>query len=275
MWLRYAALDAPLAARVRADLPATVFAIGSDAPILSARDELARGVRGMLQVSLTNAADASRSAIVIGTVGDIRKAIPDLPAVGRPAAEGYWLKTVRVGTRHYVLVAGADARGTLYGTFALLRAIGTGRLLTNLDETDAPFAPVRWVNQWDNLDGTIERGYGGRSIFWENGRARQDLTRVGEYARLLASIGINAVSINNVNADPRLLDTGSAFRRSPGSRMRSARGACASRSRSISAVPRVSASSQPTIRSIRAWRPGGRRSGRPCTPRFRTSRASC
>jgi alpha-glucuronidase len=55
------------------------------------------------------------------------------------------------------------------------------------------------------VNGSIERGYGGRSIFWENGRVREDLSRVREYARLLASLGINGCSINNVNADPRTL----------------------------------------------------------------------
>ena len=74
-----------------------------------------------------------------------------------------------------------------------------------LDERTTPYAPIRWVNQWDNLDGSIERGYGGRSIFWENGHARADLTRVADYGRLLASLGINGCSINNVNANPRLL----------------------------------------------------------------------
>src|SRR5439155_25510298 len=62
-----------------------------------------------------------------------------------------------------------------------------------------------WVDQWDNLDGSIERGYGGRSIFWDNGRARSDLSRAAQYGRLLASLGINAVSINNVNANPQAL----------------------------------------------------------------------
>ena len=77
--------------------------------------------------------------------------------------------------------------------------------LAKLDEKQSPYAPVRWVNEWNNLDGTIERGYGGRSIFWDNLQAREDLTRVGEYGRLLASLGINACSINNVNANPRVL----------------------------------------------------------------------
>ena len=55
----------------------------------------------------------------------------------------------------------------LYGAFALLRKIAIGEPVADLDEKQTPYAPVRWVNQWDNLDGTIERGYGGRSIFWD------------------------------------------------------------------------------------------------------------
>ena len=64
----------------------------------------------------------------------------------------------------------------------------TGR---RLDEMSEPGVPIRWMNDWDNLDGSIERGYAGQSIFFEDGHVRADLTRVSEYARLLASIGIN------------------------------------------------------------------------------------
>ena len=64
---------------------------------------------------------------------------------------------------------------------------------------------MRWVDQWDNLNGTIERGYAGRSIFFDNGSVRSDMTRPGEYARLLASVGINGCAINNVNADLKML----------------------------------------------------------------------
>ena len=60
-----------------------------------------------------------------------------------------------------LLVAGADDRGVLYGTFALLRRIALHGEIETLDEQDAPYAPVRWTNEWDNLDGSIERGYAG------------------------------------------------------------------------------------------------------------------
>jgi alpha-glucuronidase len=103
------------------------------------------------------------------------------------------------------VVTGGSDRGALYGAFALLRKIASGQSVATIDEKETPYAPVRWVNQWDNLDGSIERGYGGRSIFWEGGHARQDLSRVSDYGRLLASLGINATTIDNVNADKRLL----------------------------------------------------------------------
>ena len=64
---------------------------------------------------------------------------------------------------------------------------------------------MRWVNQWDNLDGSIERGYGGRSIFWENGHAR-DGSLASQRLRPVARVGRDQrVAINSVNANPRVL----------------------------------------------------------------------
>jgi len=104
-----------------------------------------------------------------------------------------------------IVITGSNDRGVLYGAFALLRKVALSESLINLDQKSEPRVPVRWVNHWDNLDGTIERGYGGRSIFWDNGTARADLTRVRDYGRMLASLGINGCSINNVNVNSRIL----------------------------------------------------------------------
>jgi len=62
-----------------------------------------------------------------------------------------------------------------------------------------PDAALRMLDHWDNLDGTVERGYAGRSVFFEDGQFRQDWQLLEEYARLLASVRLNAVAINNVN----------------------------------------------------------------------------
>ena len=68
-----------------------------------------------------------------------------------------------------------------------------------------PAAPLRWVNEWNNLDGTIERGYAGRSIFFENDTCPRRPVARRRVRRLLASLGINGCSINNVNADTRVI----------------------------------------------------------------------
>src|ERR1019366_2686560 len=79
--------------------------------------------------------------------------------------DGYWLKTVQTGGVRYTVVTASNDRGVLYGAFALLRKESLG----DLDEQQAPATAVRWVNQWDNLDGSIERGYGGGWVFLGKG----------------------------------------------------------------------------------------------------------
>jgi alpha-glucuronidase len=206
-WLRYEALLYETAARsYRETLPAVVAAIGDAPEIASARQEVLRGVRGMLGRTLRVQEGLPReNAIVIGTLDALRREAPALAPGGDLAEDAFRLRTVSSGGVRYTVIAAANPRGALYGAFTLLRKIALYQPIANLDETQTPYAPVRWVNQWDNLDGSIERGYGGRSIFWENGGVRADLTRAGEYARLLASVGINACAVNNVNANPKAL----------------------------------------------------------------------
>jgi alpha-glucuronidase len=198
-WLRYAALNKPPA------LPAVVATLSESEVMETARQELIRGIRGMTGETLRAESSAPREdAIVLGTLDKIRVAFPELRELRLDQFEddAFWLKTIRRGS---ILIAARNDRGVLYGTFALLRKIALGEPIADLDVYETPYAAVRWINQWDNLDGSVERGYGGASIFWENRRARADLTRVRDYGRLLASLGINGCSINNVNADPRIL----------------------------------------------------------------------
>ena len=105
-----------------------------------------------------------------------------------------------------LVVEGGDEHGVLYGSFALLRLIAEERPLTALNESSSPADSIRWTNEWDNPAGTIERGYGGPSIFFEGGKVRTDLSRAAAYARLLSSVGINGCTINNVNAAIELLN---------------------------------------------------------------------
>ena len=75
----------------------------------------------------------------------------------------------------------------------------TGQDLSNLEVREEPVNTLRLLNHWDNLDGSVERGYAGDSLFYRNYGLTPDLTRIRDYARLLASIGINGIVVNNVN----------------------------------------------------------------------------
>jgi alpha-glucuronidase len=121
--------------------------------------------------------------------------------------EGFWIGSVQAGTKRQFVLVGGSGRGVLYGAFDLLRRISQGQTLDSINIVERPAMGIRWVDEWDNPDGSIERGYAGRSIFFDGGNVRQDLAPVAEYARLLASVGINGCNVNNVNAAPQLLDS--------------------------------------------------------------------
>ena len=188
-------------------IPLHVRALGDGALELSAADELQRGITGLANESLSPGGGALGGSTIIGTAEEVRKAFPAQPVPTDLPPDGYWLGWNPKLTNSDLIVAGGDERGTLYGAFALLRLYSTGQRLNPLNLRDQPAFPIRWVDEWDNPDGSIERGYAGRSIFFEGGNVREVLAPVAEYGRLLASVGINGININNVNAAPQLLDT--------------------------------------------------------------------
>lgn len=123
-------------------------------------------------------------------------------------------------------ISASTEAGLLYGAFELLRlqntrAIDTGGIAPiagydgrNIDKTEQPAFSLRLLNHWDNLDGSIERGYAGKSIFWnchlcpQTFGSRQPspgVQRLIDYARANASVGINGAVLNNVNASPKML----------------------------------------------------------------------
>ena len=89
----------------------------------------------------------------------------------------------------------------LYAAFDILRTVATEKKVEEVyasAKTVRPSNPLRMLNHWDNMDGSIERGYSGKSFFYVNNEIVID-ERTRDYARLIASVGINAVVINNVN----------------------------------------------------------------------------
>ncbi|WP_426483017.1 alpha-glucuronidase [Chryseobacterium sp. R2ACT005] len=110
-----------------------------------------------------------------------------------------------VSTSEKIIISAGKEIGLLYGVYHILRLQQTKADLSHLNTIEKPSYDVRVLDHWDNLDGSIERGYAGRSLWkWEDLPGKVS-PRYEEYARANASVGINSVVLNNVNASPNML----------------------------------------------------------------------
>lgn len=108
--------------------------------------------------------------------------------------EGYYIKQLGKSIR----IEAVTDRGLLYGSFDLIRQIAQGNTIRGINIRQSPKNNIRILNHWDNMDGSIERGYSGKSFFFEDDQIIIN-ERTKDYARFMASVGINASVINNVN----------------------------------------------------------------------------
>ncbi len=149
---------------------------------------------------------AKENAVLLGLFSGFEK-YPSFPAaaLSNKTAESFIIKV----TGAQIIIAGADEAGLLYGVFRFLNLLALGEIKDGFELIDSPVSPLRMINHWDNFDGTIERGYAGGSLFYKDGNFSYDRQRIEDYAQLLASTGINRLSINNVNvrAKAKLLIT--------------------------------------------------------------------
>jgi alpha-glucuronidase len=198
-WLRYAP-PSQNTGEERGHGRETILDADDSALLKSAHQELARGLESLLGPA-GRGSDRLPGTILLGTTSRLAAYRPP-SGIGQ---DGFWLSTQKCQQSECLVIAGGSDRAVLYGVFALLSKMARGDSVSALNEVDQPGASIRWVDQWDNLDGSIERGYAGRSIFFDGGSVRGDLTRAAEYARLLASVGINGCNVNNVNANPKAL----------------------------------------------------------------------
>ncbi|MDQ0338613.1 alpha-glucuronidase [Caldalkalibacillus uzonensis] len=179
---------------------------GHPSPLLqSIRDELNRGIGAMLQmpVDFVEGSSPQNYLTVIGKPNQplVReclgpKLVEDLYQM---KDEAYCIRTVAQAEGGRIVITGHTDRALLYGVFHLLRLMQMNEPLEQLDIRETPRNPLRMLNHWDNMDGSVERGYAGSSIFYEHGRITTNEQRIRDYARLLASVGINSIAINNVN----------------------------------------------------------------------------
>ena len=128
---------------------------------------------------------------------ELKNALPDLSfrlETESSLGEGYRIRFEADGC----CVISGGTTGILYGSYALIRRALCGEKLPS-SLSSSPRYSLRMINCWDNMDGTIERGYSGRSLFFEGGHFQYDPFRMRELGRLMASVGLNVLCINNVN----------------------------------------------------------------------------
>jgi alpha-glucuronidase len=198
LWLKYDLVaDAAQRAQYRAAAQ-FVAASGADAVLKTAAAELQRGLQGLLGQPVPVVAKAEA-----GTKRGIVLLIDQSANVSGSSDSRDGYRIAAQGKN--LVVTGRSGAGVLYGVFALLRHLQTGQSVAALNLSSSPRIQYRLLNHWDNPNGTVERGYAGSSIWkWAELPQRLD-PRYTDYARANASIGINGVAINNVNASARYL----------------------------------------------------------------------
>jgi len=208
LWLRYYPMtDAAMMEHYRSAITGLIMA--KDSPRLrAAQTEAIRGLNGLLAWEIPLESTVERDGMVIvGTPASSRFiAMLDLESdLGTVGIEGFVIRTVRVEGHNAIVVAANSDIGVLYGVFRLLSLIQTQQRLENLSIVDTPRIQRRILNHWDNLNGSVERGYAGRSLWnWERLPNDPD-PRYIDYARANASIGINGTVLTNVNANATFL----------------------------------------------------------------------
>jgi alpha-glucuronidase len=181
---------------------------GESATLRIIRSELKRSLNVMLGVDMRyRAATANENALVIGTPAgsDIVRQLQREGKLQNLGGEGYLITSITKGKNRFTVIAANRDIGLLYGAFHFLRTLQTYQPLDQLDIVSTPRIRYRLLDHWDNLDGSIERGYAGKSLWkWDELPKKLD-NRYYDYARANASIGINGSVINSVNTNPAIL----------------------------------------------------------------------
>lgn len=206
LWLRYASPGEVSESYRRAIRRIVVEGRSRTADVT--RQELSAALSTLLGTSVAvDPRGLQDGALVIGTPASS----PVIRSLGwqrdlvRLGPEGFIVRTATAGAAKVTAIASEGEVGALYGAFHFLRLLQTGRPIESLEIAERPRVHLRMLNHWDNMDGSIERGYAGRSLWqWDELPARLD-PRYTDYARANASIGVNGTVVNSVNADVRIL----------------------------------------------------------------------
>lgn len=208
LWLQYTKVaDSKSLSNYNSKINGTI-AFGNSETIHAASKELQLGLSGLLDNKITTQQSidvdnvlilGSKSSLQIDLVKNLDKEFQQIND------EGYVIKSITYEGKSHILITAKTDKGVLYGVFNFLKLLQTNKPIDNLSVVDAPKINLRVLNHWDNLNGTVERGYAGFSLWnWQKLPGFID-QRYIDYARANASIGINGTVLNNVNSNALIL----------------------------------------------------------------------
>ena len=209
LWLRYDLINnAEKLKEYRINIRSVVLA-GSSSTIEVAREEIRNGLEGLLGNNISISSTLTGNGTILAGTPKASPLIASLnlgDQLKTVGEEGYIIFNSKVNNKKCLVIAANNDIGVLYGIFNFLRLIQTEQDISNLNIQSSPKIQHRILNHWDNLNGSVERGYAGASLWqWEELPEYKDRPRYKDYARANASIGINGTVLNNVNANATIL----------------------------------------------------------------------
>jgi alpha-glucuronidase len=207
LWLRYNAVSDLNLKKDYQKKTQHIVIVGSSEITSSIKNELETGLTKMLgQAPIFSDKLQDDCSLLIGVAGNLTnlgntEITKEFSNLGN---DGFIIKNILLKDKNCIVITANTDVAVLYGVFRFLQLIQSASDINQISITDKPKIDRRLLNHWDNLDGSIERGYAGTSLWY--GKNKVSNERIKDYALANASIGINGVVINNVNASPKILN---------------------------------------------------------------------
>lgn len=202
LWLDYKKVsNAAILSQYQKQIQSVYFP-GESETLDRAREELELGLNTLLGTRVNfSSTDSNKASLTVAKFDDLTPKTQKKFGKIEIASQGYYIGH----DDGNIIITAKEDIGILYGVFNFIRLLQTEQPLENLALLDAPKIDLRILNHWDNLDGTIERGYAGKSLWkWQKLPTYID-QRYIDYARANASVGINGTVLTNVNANAWVL----------------------------------------------------------------------
>ena len=208
LWLRYPRINDSVKLEKYNSQVYGLLYTGNSKTVLAAKEEMIKGLSGLLDKKLIEVNEIKNDEIIVAGTPTNSSLIADLKItdiLDKCGEEGYCILTKEIKSKQCIVISANTDIGILYGTFHFLRLIQTNKDIDHLTIIESPKIKYRLLNHWDNLNGTVERGYSGFSIWNWHLLPEYISQQYIDYARANASIGINGTVLTNVNANAWVL----------------------------------------------------------------------